>query len=95
MNGSPRNTATIVIRRPLMEGAQVASESWVFVTDKRLTGADLREALYAAQRDRGRGPWSDADPVVLIDGASVGRLRKVETIDELVAHILDTIFDNA
>lgn len=92
MTRSPRNTATIVIRRQLMEGAQ---DSWVSVTDKRRTRADLREALYAAQRDRGRGPWSDADPVVLIHGVSVGRLRKDETIDELVAHILDKIFDDA
>lgn len=95
MTRSPRNTASIVIRRPLMEGAQGASDSWVSVTDKRRTRADLREALYAAQRDRGRGPWSDADPVVLIDGVSVGRLRKDETLDELVAHILDRIFDAA
>jgi hypothetical protein len=95
MSGSSTNTVALVIRRPLTEGAQGASDSVVSVTDKRRTGAELKEALYAAQRDRGRDPWSDADPVVLINGALVGRLRKDETLDELVLHILERILHSA
>jgi hypothetical protein len=78
----------IVVRRRQNDTSRTAREIVVAVMDKGRAAMALREILCTAQRDRGRGLWSDADPEILVDGSVIGRLRKHEIITELVEHVL-------
>ncbi len=81
----------IVIRRRQADANRTASEIVVPVMDKKRTARTLRGILHDAQRDRGRGLWSDADPEVLVDGTVVARLRRQEAIEELVERVLERL----
>lgn len=78
----------IVIRRRQNDTSRTAREIVVSVMDKGHAATTLKEILHTAQRDRGRGLWSDADPEILVDGSVIGRLRKHEIIAELIEHVL-------
>lgn len=81
----------IIVRRRQADAARTASDIVVPVTDAKRTARALREILHDAQRDRGRGVWSDADPEVLVDDSVVGRLREQHAIDELVDRVLERV----
>lgn len=78
----------IVVRRRQNDTSRTASEIVVSAKDKGRAATTLREILHAAQRDRGRGLWSDADPEILVDGSVIALLREHEIIAELVEHVL-------
>ena len=89
-----RIASEIVVSRPRTDGTP-AIEMIVAVIGRRQTAQRLREALYEAQRGRGRGPWSDTDSLVRVGGELVGRVRSHENIEDLVERVLDRIFHDS
>jgi hypothetical protein len=85
--------AEIVIRRRRATADRMVNEIVVPVTDRKLAASRLHAILHDVQRERGSDAWSDADPEVLVDGAAVGRLRRHETIEDLVKHVLEWVRD--
>ncbi len=81
--------STIVIRRRQTVAGGTAHETTVEVTDRRGTAFALRKVLHDAQHDRGRGPWSDADPKVLVGGSVIARLREHDLVEDLVERVLE------
>jgi len=84
----------IVVRRRQNGASRTASEIVVSAKDKGRAATTLKEILHTAQRDRGRGLWSDADPEILVDGSVIARLRKHEIIAELIEHVLQRAWPN-
>jgi hypothetical protein len=84
--------AEIVIRRRHADPSRTAADVVIRAGEKGHTERSLKVILYGMQRERGRGPWSDADPEVLVDGAVAGRLRMQESADELIARVLEWVY---
>lgn len=82
----------IVVRRKRIDTQNTVNDLEVPVTDRTRTAMSLKEILDKMQRERGRGPWSDADPEVLVDGCFAGRLRRGESIEDLMNHIVEQVF---
>lgn len=84
----------LVIRRRQADATRTLHEVTVTVTDRRHTAKGLEVVLHNMQRERGKGFWSNADPEVLVGASLVGRLRQGETIEELVNHVVERVFQD-
>ena len=79
----------IVVRRTQGDAKHTPSDIVVPVTERKLTGRRLKEILQTVQRERGKGVWSNADPEVLVDGFVIGRVRDLDSIEQLVEIALE------
>lgn len=81
----------ITVRRYEADEARSHNDFVLTGDDARRVGANLEDTLRTAQKERGRGLWSDADPEVWFGTTLVGHLGPDDDVAQLTRRVREAV----